>query len=614
MRAGAAGDPAGSRRWWHGDGAMWAVALCGAALGGWTTLIAAGVPDADMFRVTVHTVAGALFLVSGIVAHHRRATNKVGPLMMGVGIGFFSEDLQLSPVAWVHTVGQLTLAASGPFLAHLVLAFPTGRLESRPQRALAAIAYLGAAGNGLLNALFVDMHARVPGNAPGLLLVTDSLVVEDVMRAGARAAAIVVSAGLIVVLARRWLNARALMRSLLAPAIAIMLGSGLLSVVGLVFHEDRELRATFVYVYDVLFAALPLAFLAGMVYFYLGRGAVDRLLRRLRDPKEAGEIEDLLARSLRDESLRVAFLTGADPAGRDDAPERAERYAEPGPFGTHREPGLVDRHGVPLDVAPSQVVTPIGGGGGVGAHGRAVLVHDPLLCEDPHVLETVAAAAGLALANRSLAAQLAEVRASRARIVEAADAERRRIERDLQDGAQQRLVTALLKVNLARRRLRHDDPAVPDVLASAAEGLTAALAEIRELAQGLHPALLAEAGLAVALEELAARLPLPVETDLDPLPKFAPNVESAAYFVVAEALTNALKHAEAGRVRVGVRYADGVLAVSVSDDGRGGADLAGGSGLQGLVDRVAALGGDLTLTSPASGGTTIRAVLPVDTH
>ncbi len=610
-----AGDPAGSRRWWHGDGAMWTVALCGAALGGWTTLIAAGVPDADMFRVTVHAVAGALFLVSGIVAHHRRATNKVGPLMMGVGIGFFSEDLQLSPVAWAHTAGQLTLAASGPFLAHLVLAFPTGRLESRPQRALAVIAYLGAAGNGLLNALFVDMHARVPGNAPGLLLITDSLVVEDVMRAGARLAAIVVSAGLIVVLARRWLNARALMRSLLAPAIAIMLGSGLLSVVGLVFHEDRELRAAFVYVYDVLFAALPLAFLAGMVYFYLGRGAVDRLLRRLRDPKEAGEIEDLLARSLRDESLRVAFLTGADPAGRDGLPEPCpvERSGLPGAAERLGEPGLVDRHGVPLDVAPSQVVTPIGG----GDHGRAVLVHDPLLCEDPHVLETVAAAAGLALANRSLAAQvaaqLAEVRASRARIVEAADAERRRIERDLHDGAQQRLVTALLQVNLARRRLRHDDPAVPGVLASAAEGLTAALAEIRELAQGLHPALLAEAGLAVALEELAARLPLPVETDLGPLPTFAPNVESAAYFVVAEALTNALKHAGAGRVRIGVRYADGVLAVSVGDDGRGGADLARGSGLQGLVDRVAALGGDLTLTSPASGGTTIRAVLPVDT-
>ncbi|WP_440069224.1 histidine kinase [Streptosporangium sp. OZ121] len=594
MKPGAAGDPAGSRRWWHGDGAMWAVALCGAALGGWTTLIAAGVPDADIFRVTVHTVAGALFLVSGIVAHHRRATNKVGPLMMGVGIGFFSEDLQLSPVAWVHTVGQLTLAASGPFLAHLVLAFPTGRLESRPQRLLAAIAYLGAAGNGLLNALFVDMHARIPGNAPGLLLITDSLAMEDVMRAGARLTAIVVSAGLVVVLARRWLSARALMRSLLAPAIAIMLGSGLLSVVGLVFHEDRELRTAFVYVYDLLFAALPLAFLAGMIYFYLGRGAVDRLLRRLRDPKETGEIEDLLARSLRDESLRVAFLTGTGPAGR------------------HGEHGLVDRHGVPLDPAPSQAVTPIGG----GDHRQAFLVHDPLLCEDPHVLETVAAAAGLALANRSLAAQvaaqLAEVRASRARIVEAADAERRRIERDLHDGAQQRLVTALLKVNLARRRLQHGDPAVPDVLASAAEGLTAALAEIRELAQGLHPALLAEAGLAVALEELAARLPLPVETDLGPLPKFAPNVESAAYFVVAEALTNAMKHAEAGLVRVGVRHADGVLAVSVSDDGRGGADLAGGSGLQGLVDRVAALGGDLTLVSPAQGGTTIKAVLPVD--
>jgi signal transduction histidine kinase len=209
---------------------------------------------------------------------------------------------------------------------------------------------------------------------------------------------------------------------------------------------------------------------------------------------------------------------------------------------------------------------------------------------------------------------LAEVRASRARIAEAADAERRRIERDLHDGAQQRLVTALLGVNLARRGLGHGDPAVSELLASVADGLTEALAEIRELARGLHPALLSEAGLAVALEELAARLPMPAEADVGPLPELAPNVESTVYFVVAEALTNAVKHARATRVRIGVRHAGGVLAVSVGDDGRGGADPAGGSGLQGLADRVAALGGELTLISPPGGGTTVKAMLAIDSH
>ncbi|MEV7013613.1 histidine kinase [Streptosporangium sp. NPDC051022] len=587
MEPGETGDETGTRRWWHGHGAMWTVTACGVALGLGTTFIAANDPGADPFRVTVHAIGGMLFLTSGLLAHHRRTTNRVGPLMAAAGVGFFSEDLQLSPVPWIHTIGQLTVAASGGFLVHLVLAFPTGRLRSRPQRALITVAYGGAAGTGLLNALFVDLHSRIPGNPVGLLLIVDSPFANLVIRDGSRLLAAVIAAGLIVVLAHRWITANALMRSLLAPAITVMLAGGLVSAVGLVFRYQGDLHDSFVRAYDVVFAALPLALLAGMVYFYLGRGAVNRLLRQLRAPMGTAEIQELLARSLRDESLRVAFRTDA---------------------------GLVDDRGAALDVTaerPPRAVTVIEHDGR-----RAVLVHDPLLCEDPHVLESVAAATGLALTNQALseqvAGQLAEVRASRARLVEAADTERRRIERDLHDGAQQRLVTALLGVQLARRRFTHDDPATVDLLSGVADGLTAALTEIRELAHGLHPVILTEAGLSVAIEDLAGRLPLDTETDVASLPRFAPNIESAAYFVVAEALTNALKHSRATRVRVRVRHVDGLLSVSVGDDGRGGADISGGSGLQGLLDRVAALGGTLVVTGPAGAGTTVEAVLPVD--
>ncbi|WP_170316987.1 sensor histidine kinase [Acrocarpospora corrugata] len=534
-----------------------------------------------------------LFLVSGLLAHYRRPTNRVGLLMMGVAIGFFAEDLQLSGVAWAHTLGQLTVAASSPFLVQLALAFPTGRLETRPQRILAGVAYAGAAATGLIIALFVDQHARFAENAVGLLLISDNVAVESVMKVASPLTAFFVSVGLMVVLIRRWLRSRQLMRSLLAPVLTLLIAGGLFSSIGqfsqsFSFIEDRfSLYDTFIRSYDVFFAILPLAFLSGMIYFYLGRGAVNRLLRQLREPKEVGEIEELLSHSLRDDSLRVAFT------------------ADPGP---------VDEQGAPVPIAPFQTVTPLGGSG----HRQAVLVHDSLLTEDPRVLEAVAAAAGLALANQSLAAQvaaqLAEVRASRARIVKAADDERRRIEQNLHDSAQSRLVTALLNVNLVRRTLARQDAREADLLALVSEALTASLAEIRVLAQGLYPALLTAGGLSIAVDELVAQLPLPVDTDLGPLPRFAPEVEAAAYFVVAEGLTNALKHAQATRLRVGMRHAGATLTVTVADDGRGGADHATGSGLQGLLDRVAALGGDLTLHSPAQGGTTIKAVLPVDTR
>jgi signal transduction histidine kinase len=204
-----------------------------------------------------------------------------------------------------------------------------------------------------------------------------------------------------------------------------------------------------------------------------------------------------------------------------------------------------------------------------------------------------------------------ELRESRARIVAAGDAERRRIERNLHDGAQQRLVTVALHLHLVQRRLDGDPDQVAELVEAAQTELTLALEEIRELVRGLHPRLLSDRGLVPALEGLAERSVLPVEIAETPSERLPAPVEAAAYYVVAEALANAAKHSRAERVTVRVAAADGCARVEVADDGAGGADPSG-SGLRGLADRVAALGGTLDVRSPAGAGTTIGAEIPYE--
>ena len=208
-----------------------------------------------------------------------------------------------------------------------------------------------------------------------------------------------------------------------------------------------------------------------------------------------------------------------------------------------------------------------------------------------------------------LRARVAALQASRDRAVDSAEDERRRIERDLHDGAQQRLVALAMDLGMAREKLRTDPQAATELVGEAHEEAKRALAELRDLARGIHPAVLADRGLDAAISALAARSPVPVGVEVvtERLPG---PVESTAYFVVAEALTNAAKHARAGEITVRIARRDDLLVVEVADDGAGGADPARGSGLRGLADRVAAIDGRLTVTSPAGGPTVVRAELP----
>jgi signal transduction histidine kinase len=212
--------------------------------------------------------------------------------------------------------------------------------------------------------------------------------------------------------------------------------------------------------------------------------------------------------------------------------------------------------------------------------------------------------------DAELQARLDELRESRARIVQAGDAARRKLERDLHDGAQQRLVGLALDLRLAREKLDDDPTAAAAMLDDASADLARATEELRELARGIHPAVLSDRGLAAAVESLAKRAPLPVEIDASLEGQLPEPVEAAAYFVVSEALTNVVRHSDADRAEVGIRRDNGRLMVEVRDDGTGGADAAG-SGLSGLADRVAALDGRLQVDVPAGGGTVVRADIPL---
>jgi signal transduction histidine kinase len=245
-----------------------------------------------------------------------------------------------------------------------------------------------------------------------------------------------------------------------------------------------------------------------------------------------------------------------------------------------------------------------------------VILHDRSRSEDPGLVAAVAAAVRLAVDNERLTAevrsQLDEVRASRARIVQASDAERRRVERNLHDGAQQRLVALSLALRRAQAQLpEHAAPQARAILANASEQLAAAMTELRELAKGIHPAILTEAGLGAALRALANESPVAAAVRIQVPEELSEDVSAAAYFVAAEALTNVAKYASAGNVELIVEADGDVLRVEIIDDGVGGADAEAGSGLRGLADRVAALGGRLDVRSPVGSGTHVVARLPL---
>jgi signal transduction histidine kinase len=315
---------------------------------------------------------------------------------------------------------------------------------------------------------------------------------------------------------------------------------------------------------------VPVAFLAGLLRSRLARGGLADLFRGL-GTTSAADLEGAIRRALGDPSVELA-LNGTPAAG-------AGRAVAP-----------VERNG-------RQV---------------AALVYDASLDDDPELIEAAAAATAVALENQHLMTEaesrMVELKASRERIVAAGDAERRRLERNLHDGAQQRLVAISLQLRLLQNRLG-DDPAATQLVTTASAELAESLSELRELARGMHPAVL-EHGLAAALDALAIRSTVPTTVLCDTGERLPDPVELTAYFVASEALANVAKYSHASHASVRVWRSDGHASIEIADDGVGGADDSRGSGLRGLADRVEAFDGRLHVVSPAGAGTTVTAELP----
>jgi signal transduction histidine kinase len=400
-------------------------------------------------------------------------------------------------------------------------------------------------------------------------------------------------AAVLVVLAKRWRRATPAQRRFLVPVYSAGAAVLLLLIV-LVSLQAGGLRSNAL---DVIWVAAMIPF-ALVPYLFLGTlartrmiqsGAVGELMARLGETPQRGELRNALASALGDPTLELVYWLSED-----------ERFVD------------ANGHEVTLPAPGSgRAVTKVERDGDcVAAIVYDALVHD----QQGGYVDAIGAAASLALENERLEAELRskveELRASRERMLSIGLEERRRLERDLHDGAQQRLVSMALNMRLARGRLRDDPVGAEAMLDGAGDELDAALEELRELARGIHPAVLSDRGLDTALETLARRAPVPVELQRVPSERLPEAVELAAYNVVAEALTNVAKYAAASYATVDVGRENGRLVVQVADDGVGGADPDAGTGLRGLADRLAVIEGRLEIDSQPGKGTTITAKIP----
>jgi signal transduction histidine kinase len=532
-------------------------------------------------------VAGCTFVAGGIVAWLRRPANLTGPLMMATGFLLFANSMAQAQQSLPFTIGLVIGAVPAAVVAHLVLAFPDGRLHSGAERLVAAAAYVVVMPLQIAMLMFMGFENVSGCPCPdNLLLIRDAPGIHSALMGSQRVLTVAVAVALAVLLGQRWRAASGPLRRAIAPVLwatfvtTVFLAASTLTTGA----PSRALGAAA----RIAVAAVPIAYLLGLYSARIARVGVSDLVVELGRLPGPGQLRVALARALHDPSLELAYWI----------PES----------GTY-----VGIDGQPVTVAatPGRTVTVLDRGG----RRVAALVHDRALDENRDLLDAVGSAAGLALENErlqaELRAQLEELRDSRARIVDAGDTARRRLERNLHDGAQQRLVALSVALGLAETKLDTDPQRAAAMLAAARQELAVALAELRELARGLHPAILGR-GLAVALDGVAERSPVPVDLRVEDGERPPASVEAAAYYVVVEALTNVARYAQAGAATVRVSREVGYLRVDVSDDGIGGATIRTGSGLEGLRDRVEAIGGRLELRSPPGAGTRVLAHLPLN--
>jgi signal transduction histidine kinase len=521
----------------------------------------------------LHLAIGLTYLYGGLAIWDHEPANRTGRLMTAVGLTWFITTVAHAPIPVVNEIGLALEDTSTVILLALVLAYPTGRFESLVDRVAVGILAVGATAlNILFSTSLFQLTDATLGLFGGLSLATLSAVV----------------------VVRRWVIAPPRTRRELLPVLIaglVFLAILFINLVRRIADVPEDVGAVLIAARDLVPAAIPVALLIG---FY--RQSEQRL-RALVDA-----IPDRMVRFTRS----GAYVAPAgDSAEADEAPadQPAGRRLHELMFASAGEPalaasgkalddGLLQSYDFSLDLA----------GGRRELEARVA----------PSGPDEVTAIIRDFTAQRAVDAEL---RRSRARIVEATDEERRRLERDLHDGAQQRLVTVSLALRRLQGRLATDAASDREAVAAANEAATElklAIQELRELARGIHPAILTEAGLGAAITALADRSAVPATVRALPDRRLAAAVEATAYFVVSEALANIAKYAAATNLSIAATCTPAMLRVEVSDDGVGGADAARGSGIRGLQDRVAAIGGRLSIDSPAGQGTVVVAELPLD--
>ena len=532
------------------------------------------------------------WLFTGLFTWSVRPDSSVGPLMTATGFAWFVNLTTASNVPALFIVSATLSSVYFVTAIHMLLTASHSGTLSPGDRRIVIIGYFVTTVGSIPLALSFDPSRECANCPSNPLQITSS---ESFFNAWNTLLSLVGLALIIAVLRsliRRWRQATRPERRLYAPVYAagVALMIAVLAQLGLQTSGSEGKALDILFIVGVVpFGLVPYVFVASFVRTRMAQGgAVGELMTRLSEASRPGSLRDALADALEDPSLELVYwlpegkryvdFRGRDYTIPEDDPRRAVHY--------------VDRDGECV----------------------AAIVYDATLRgAEPHV-QAVGGAASLALANERLEAELRakvdELRRSRERMLKIGLEERRRLERDLHDGAQQRLVSMALNIRLARAKLNEDPLAADKLLTNAGEELDSALAELRELARGIHPAVLTDRGLGTALETLASRAPVPVELAELPDVRLPEAVELAAYFVVAEALTNVAKYANATHAKVEVARENGRLTVEVEDDGIGGANPENGTGLRGLADRIAVLEGRLEIDSETGRGTTVRAQIP----
>jgi len=536
-------------------------------------------------------LVGAALIGCGLASWRARPDNRLGPVMVVTGFVWFAGLLSEATSAPLYTIG---VAIEYVFICgfiYIVLSFPSGRLRGTLDKAIVLIAIAGSLGLQVAAMLWGSGSGLRCGGGCGDNLIQVfhdnrlALALLDLQRA----LGVVLTLTAIGLLTYRWLRASRPQRR--EVTWVLIAGNATLLALTFTVVDDllgNPLTSTPAKIWFATLALVPIAVIATFARRRLARGSVAGLVVQLGAPTGPADLRAALARALGDPSLELAYWFPAEaryvtgdgrPVHKPDS-------------GSERGSTFVERDGTPI----------------------AMLLHDPALEYNSGLVQSVCAAAGLALENERLQAELrarlVELNASRGRLVEATDAERRRIERDLHDGTQQRLVSIAMSLGLLESKLAPDQSGAAPIVREARTALTLALEELRELTQGIHPTLLVERGLPVALEELCRRAGLPAHLKVDLDVRLPDQVETAAYYFVSEALSNAVKHSHGNEVRVEVSYDGHILTVEIADDGIGGASIGPGSGLRGLADRVEALGGQFTVSSPPGRGTRLKAEIP----